>query len=54
MLRWRPSLILSKALEADDGELTRTNKVRRSFIAERYASLIDALYAAIAENHANE
>ena len=37
-------LILHKELDADDGELTRTQKVRRSFIAERYAPLIDALY----------
>ena len=29
---------------ADDGELTRTNKVRRGFIAERYKPLVDALY----------
>ena len=31
-------LILPKELDADDGELTRTQKVRRGFIAERYAS----------------
>jgi long-chain acyl-CoA synthetase len=37
-------LILHKELDADDGELTRTQKVRRSFIAERYAPLIKALY----------
>ena len=37
-------LILHKQLEADDGELTRTQKLRRSFIAERYAPLIQALY----------
>jgi long-chain acyl-CoA synthetase len=37
-------LILPKELEADDGELTRTQKVRRGFIAERYAPLIKALY----------
>ena len=33
----RRFLILHKELDADDGELTRTQKVRRSFIAERYA-----------------
>ncbi|MBI1905381.1 MAG: AMP-binding protein [Rhodocyclales bacterium] len=38
-------LILHKELDADDGELTRTRKVRRNFIAERYAVLIDALYS---------
>ncbi|SDR23655.1 long-chain acyl-CoA synthetase [Rhizobiales bacterium GAS113] len=37
-------LILPKELDADDGELTRTQKVRRSFIAERYAPLVEALY----------
>ncbi len=37
-------LILHKELDADDGELTRTNKVRRGFIAERYQVLVDALY----------
>ena len=38
-------LVLHKELDADDGELTRTNKVRRGFIAEKYQPLIDALYA---------
>jgi long-chain acyl-CoA synthetase len=37
-------LILHKELDADDGELTRTQKVRRGFIADRYAPLIKALY----------
>jgi len=37
-------LVLHKELDADDGELTRTLKVRRAFVAERYAPLIDALY----------
>jgi len=37
-------LILHKELDADDGELTRTQKVRRGFIAERYAPLLTALY----------
>ena len=40
----RRFLILHKELDADDGELTRTQKVRRGFIAERYAPLISALY----------
>ena len=40
----RRFLILHKELDADDGELTRTRKVRRALIAERYAPLIDALY----------
>ena len=37
-------LILHKELDADDGELTRTRKVRRRIIAEKYAPLIEALY----------
>ena len=37
-------LILHKELDADDGEVTRTQKVRRGFVAERYAPLIEALY----------
>ncbi|THF63938.1 long-chain fatty acid--CoA ligase [Pseudothauera nasutitermitis] len=40
----RRFLVLHKELDADDGELTRTRKVRRNFISERYAVLIDALY----------
>ena len=40
----RRFLILHKELDPDDGELTRTQKVRRAFIAERYADLIQALY----------
>jgi long-chain acyl-CoA synthetase len=37
-------LILHKELDADDGELTRTQKVRRGFIAERYGPLAEGLY----------
>lgn len=37
-------LVLHKELDADDGELTRTQKVRRGFIAERYEPLVKALY----------
>ncbi|MFO1146934.1 MAG: AMP-binding protein [Alsobacter sp.] len=40
----RRFLILPKELDADDGELTRTQKVRRGFIAERYEPFITALY----------
>jgi long-chain acyl-CoA synthetase len=40
----RRFLILHKELDADDGELTRTLKVRRSFVTERYEPLITALY----------
>jgi long-chain acyl-CoA synthetase len=38
-------LILHKELDADDGELTRTRKIRRSTIADRYGELIEALYS---------
>jgi long-chain acyl-CoA synthetase len=47
----RRFLILHKALEADDGELTRTNKVRRGFIGERYKVLVDALYSSAKAVH---
>jgi long-chain acyl-CoA synthetase len=40
----RRFLILHKELDADDGELTRTQKVRRRIVAERYAPLLAALY----------
>ncbi|MGE0750007.1 MAG: long-chain fatty acid--CoA ligase [Variibacter sp.] len=45
----RRFLILHKELDADDGELTRTMKVRRGLIAERYAPLVDALYSDVPE-----
>jgi long-chain acyl-CoA synthetase len=38
-------LVLHKELDPDDDELTRTRKVRRGFVAEKYAVLIDALYS---------
>jgi long-chain acyl-CoA synthetase len=44
-------LVLHKELDADDGELTRTRKVRRSFVADKYDKLIDALYSD--ESHCN-
>jgi long-chain acyl-CoA synthetase len=40
-------LILHKELDADDGELTRTRKVKRGFIGERYKILVDALYGGL-------
>jgi long-chain acyl-CoA synthetase len=45
----RRFLILPKELDPDDGELTRTQKVRRRFVAERYAPLVMALYDGSAE-----
>lgn len=47
----RRFLILHKELDADDGELTRTRKVRRRIIADRYAPLIDALYSGATRAH---
>ncbi len=44
-------LVLHKELDADDGELTRTNKVRRGFIADKYGVLVDALYAGRSEQY---
>jgi len=40
----RRFLLLTKDLEADDAEMTRTRKVRRRFVAEKYAAVIDAFY----------
>jgi long-chain acyl-CoA synthetase len=40
-------VILHKELDADDGELTRTRKVRRGFIGEKYATIVDALYSGV-------
>jgi long-chain acyl-CoA synthetase len=42
-------LVLHKELDADDGELTRTRKVRRGAVADKYQVLIDALYGGKAE-----
>lgn len=42
-------LVLHKELDADDGELTRTRKVRRGAIAEKYGVLVHALYAGLPE-----
>ena len=44
-------LVLHKELDADDGELTRTRKVRRGFISERYRALVDALYGGDAHRY---
>lgn len=43
-LKIKRFLLLGKDLDADDAEITRTRKLRRSFIAEQYAGVIDALY----------
>src|SRR6266566_2805786 len=43
--RVRRFLLLTKDLDADDAEVTRTRKVRRRYVAEKYAPIIDAFYA---------
>jgi long-chain acyl-CoA synthetase len=40
----RRVVLLNKELDADDAEITRTRKVRRGFVAEKYAPVIRALY----------
>jgi long-chain acyl-CoA synthetase len=45
----RRFLLLSKDLEADDAEMTRTRKVRRRFVAEKYAGVIEAFYGGQSE-----
>ena len=42
--------LLAKELDADDAELTRTRKLRRSFVGERYKEYIDALYGGKSEH----
>jgi len=42
--RIRKFVLLYKELDADDEELTRTRKVRRGFVEERYRGIISALY----------
>jgi long-chain acyl-CoA synthetase len=43
--RIRRFLLLHKELDADDGELTRTRKVRRRLVAQRYQEIVEALYS---------
>ncbi|HEX7953500.1 MAG TPA: AMP-binding protein [Burkholderiales bacterium] len=47
----RRFLILHKELDADDDELTRTRKVRRTYVAQKYAPLVDALYSGRSRCH---
>ncbi len=44
-------LVLHKELDADDGEMTRTRKVKRSYIHEKYQVLVDAMYGGKAEQY---
>jgi long-chain acyl-CoA synthetase len=50
-IRIKRFAILLKALHADDGELTRTRKVRRKFVNERYYNLIQDLYDPAKTDH---
>jgi len=42
-------LVLHKELDADDGEMTRTRKVKRGYINDKYKVLVDALYGGLTE-----
>jgi long-chain acyl-CoA synthetase len=44
-------IVLHKELDADDDELTRTRKVRRRFIAEKFDQLVDAMYRGLNEQY---
>ena len=44
-------LVLHKELDADDGEMTRTRKVKRGAISDKYKLLVDALYDGLPEQH---
>jgi long-chain acyl-CoA synthetase len=44
-------IVLHKELDADDGELTRTRKVRRGFVAEKYDAVVEALYSNLSHTH---
>ncbi|MBU2547153.1 MAG: AMP-binding protein, partial [Proteobacteria bacterium] len=48
--RIRKFTLLAKELDADDAELTRTRKLRRGFVGERYKEYIDALYGGLTEH----
>jgi len=45
----RRFLVLNKEFDADDDEITRTRKIRRGFVAEKYASVVEALYGGRSE-----
>ncbi len=49
--RVRKFVLLHKEFDADEGEMTRTRKLRRRFLAERYEQIINALYSSRDEVH---
>ena len=48
-IRVRRFLVLNKEFDADDDEITRTRKIRRRFVAEKYAVIVEAFYNEAAE-----
>ncbi len=44
-------IVLHKELDADDDELTRTRKVRRGFIQQKFDQLVDAMYGGLTEQY---
>jgi long-chain acyl-CoA synthetase len=48
-IRVRRFLVLNKEFDPDDDEITRTRKIRRRFVAEKYAAIVEAFYGAAAE-----
>jgi len=42
-------VLLNKEFDADDNEITRTRKIRRPFVTEKYAAIVDAFYRGEAE-----
>jgi long-chain acyl-CoA synthetase len=48
-IRIRRFLVLNKEFDADDDEITRTRKIRRRFVAEKYAAIVDAFYGGASE-----
>ncbi len=47
--RLRRFVLLNKEFDADDNEITRTRKIRRRFVAEKYAAIVDAFYSGESE-----
>jgi long-chain acyl-CoA synthetase len=45
----RRFVVLNKEFDADDDEITRTRKIRRRFVAEKYAAIVEAFYGDIAD-----
>jgi long-chain acyl-CoA synthetase len=48
-LRIRRYVLLNKEFDADDNEITRTRKIRRRFVAEKYTALVEALYSGVGQ-----